>query len=201
MKAEIISVGTELLLGQITNTNAQFLAQQLSGMGINHYIQTTVGDNPERLKKVLAQREGRSDIYILTGGLGPTRDDLTKETVSDYLGESLEIDPTSLASIRKDFEDSGRIMPNNCKKMAATFKKGFLFKNTKGQAVGTGIEKNGQFYLLLPGPPQELKTMFLEEVKEFLLAHYSENIHIDSRYLNYFGIGESYLAEIGRAHV
>lgn len=196
MKAEIISVGTELLLGQITNTNAQFLAQQLSGMGINHYIQTTVGDNPDRLKKALAQSEGRSDIYILTGGLGPTHDDLTKETVADYLGESLEIDSESLISIQKDFEDSGRLMPDNCKKMASYFKNGFLFKNTEGQAIGTAVEKKGQLYLLLPGPPQELQTMFLEEIKEFLLAHYSENIHIDSRYLNYFGIGESYLASL-----
>lgn len=194
MKAEIISVGTELLLGQIANTNAQFLAQQLSAMGISHYIQTTVGDNPERLKKTLTQSEGRSDIYILTGGLGPTRDDLTKETVADYLGQSLEIDPDSLISIQKDFEDSGRVMPDNCEKMAAYFKQGFLFKNKEGQAVGTGIEKEGRLYLLLPGPPHEMRTMFMEEVQEFLLAHYSEDVHIDSRYLNYFGIGESYLA-------
>lgn len=196
MKAEIVSVGTELLLGQIANTNAQFLAQQLSGMGINHYTQTTVGDNPERLKKVLAQREGQSDIYILTGGLGPTRDDLTKETVADYLDEKLEIDPASLASIEADFERSGRTMPDNCRKMAAYFSRGFLFRNSQGQALGTAVEKDGRFYLLLPGPPRELKTMFLEEVKEFLLDLYSEDVHIDSRYLNYFGIGESYLADL-----
>lgn len=194
MEAEIITVGTELLMGQILNTNAQFLAQQLSSLGINHYIETVVGDNVERLQRVLEQAKERSHIVIITGGLGPTRDDVSKEIVSDFLGEDLVVDEEALQKISQDFAKRQLNMTHNNQKMAMTFAHGHSFKNDVGQAIGTAIEKEERLYILLPGPPQELQPMFNEEVHPFLIDHLQEDLYITSRYLNYYGIGESALA-------
>ena len=134
MKAEIIAVGTELLMGQISNTNAQFIAEQLNELGISHYIQTVIGDNPERLIQVTKQAEKRSDIIIYTGGIGPTRDDLTKETLAQYLDEPLAIDEEAWQSIQASFK--GRIMVDSNKKMALAFTHGTTLPNHSGQAIG-----------------------------------------------------------------
>lgn len=193
MRVEIVAVGTELLMGQIANTNAQFLARKLNELGFSHYVQTVIGDNPDRLKKVTQQAEQRADIIIYTGGLGPTRDDLTKQTLSEYLDEPLATDEIGMARIRESFK--GRVMTDNNFAMGLTFENGETFPNDTGQALGTSIEKNGKTYILLPGPPREMKPMFTNYVVEFLLEKFQNDAIFTSRYLRYFGIGESQLAD------
>lgn len=192
MKAEIIAVGTELLMGQISNTNAQFIAEQLNELGISHYIQTVIGDNPERLIQVTKQAEKRSDIIIYTGGIGPTRDDLTKETLAQYLDEPLAIDEEAWQSIQASFK--GRIMVDSNKKMALAFTHGTTLPNHSGQAIGSIIEKGKHIYIILPGPPSEMRPMFMQYVRDYLLEE-SETKVIKSRFLRFFGIGESLLAD------
>lgn len=193
MKVEIIAVGTELLMGQIANTNAQFLARKLNELGFDHYVQTVIGDNPERLKKVTAQAEQRADIIIYTGGLGPTRDDLTKQTISEYLGQPLIHDEVGTASIKASFK--GRVMTENNLAMGLTFETGYTFPNDVGQALGTAIEHNNHTYILLPGPPSEMKHMFNHYVADYLINQYQNDLVLSSKYLHYFGIGESQLAD------
>lgn len=192
MIAEIIAVGTELLMGQIANTNAQFIAKKLSELGIDHFIQTVVGDNPKRLMKVTQEAESRADVLIFTGGLGPTRDDLTKQTLSEYLGEPLVIDEAGKTHIMETFRD--RVMTDNNKAMALRFENGIPFPNDVGQAMGTAIQKNGRTYILLPGPPSEMTSMFQHYVVDYLLALAQDKLRLNSLYLHYFGIGESQLA-------
>ncbi|MCZ0717678.1 competence/damage-inducible protein A [Aerococcus kribbianus] len=193
MKAEIIAVGTELLMGQIVNSNAQFIAQRLNEMGLSHHIQTVVGDNPERLIAVIQQAEQRSDIIILTGGIGPTRDDLTKECLGEYLNEELVIDSESLENVKASFK--GRVMVSSNEKMAATLANGDLMPNDNGQAIGTVIEKNQHLYLIFPGPPKELQAMFRNYGQDYIRQWLNEDLVIKSRYLRFFGIGESLLAD------
>ena len=193
MKVEIIAVGTELLMGQIANTNAQFIARKLNELGFDHYVQTVIGDNPERLKKVTAQAEQRSDIIIYTGGLGPTRDDLTKQTISAYLNQPLIHDEVGMETIKATFK--GRIMTENNLAMGLTFQAGHTFPNDVGQALGTAIEHDNHTYILLPGPPSEMKHMFNHYVADYLLDQYQNDIVLTSKYLHYFGIGESQLAD------
>lgn len=195
MDAEIICVGTELLMGQTLNTNAHYLAQKLNELGMNHYFQTVVGDNQKRLKQCLQLAEKRSDVIILTGGLGPTQDDQSKEIVAEYLEETLSIDLQAYADIKADLAKSHRSLNKNDKKMASYFKRGQSFKNSVGQVVGTAIKVKQTLYVLLPGPPREMQAMFKNEVHSFLKEYMDENIYITSRYLNYFGVGESQLAE------
>lgn len=196
MNAEIISVGTELLMGQIVNSDAAFIAKELTGLGIDSYFQTVVGDNPEKIKEVIKIAESRSDLLIFTGGLGPTQDDLTKQTVADHLGEELALDEAGLTRIRQWFERSGRSMTKNNELQALVFKKGLAFANPVGQALGTYIEKDGKGYLLLPGPPRELQQMFLQFVKPFLSRRYEDQQVIASKTLRFFGIGESALTTV-----
>ncbi|HEX5350231.1 MAG TPA: molybdopterin-binding protein [Trichococcus sp.] len=121
MNAEIISVGTELLMGQIVNSDAAFIAKELTGLGIDSYFQTVVGDNPGKIKDVIKIAESRSDLLIFTGGLGPTQDDLTKQTVAAHLEEELVMDEAGLAHIRQWFDRSGRSMTVNNKLQALVF--------------------------------------------------------------------------------
>lgn len=193
MKAEIIAVGTELLMGQIVNTNAQFIAQQLNELGISHYVQTVIGDNPERLISVTKQAEKRSDIIIYSGGIGPTRDDLTKETLADYLQVPLVLDEKGLQKIKTAFKN--RVMVDSNKKMALYFKDGKIFPNDVGQALGSAITKQNKTYIVLPGPPHELQTMFKHYVKPLMINHSFTNKQIVSTYLQFFGIGELLLAD------
>lgn len=193
MNAEIISVGTELLMGQIVNSDAAFIAKELTGLGIDSYFQTVVGDNPGKITEVIKIAESRSDLLIFTGGLGPTHDDLTKQTVADHLEEALVMDEAGLARIRRWFERSGRDMTKNNELQALVFKNGIAFANPVGQALGSYIEKNGIGYLLLPGPPRELEQMFLQFVKPFLSGKYEDQQVISSTTLRFFGIGESAL--------
>lgn len=183
-----------MLLGQIVNTDASFIAKRLSEMGINAYYQTVVGDNTERLVGAIKIAEERSDLIILTGGLGPTEDDITKQTVAEHLHEELAIDETALAAINEYFEATGRIMPENNRKQALYFENGVLFANHNGHAVGTFIQKESCAFLLVPGPPRELKVMFDKEVTPFLRSHLKfDRQVILSKTLRFFGIGESEL--------
>lgn len=193
MRAEIIAVGTELLLGQIANTNARYLSEQLAKLGINVYYHSVVGDNRTRLKQVIRQAEQRVDVLIFSGGLGPTADDLTKETVSEVTGVPLELHQPSLSAIRAFFASRELKMTENNRKQAFAFVGGTVFHNENGTAPGLALKANQRYYILLPGPPNELQPMFQKDVGPFLqnITPHHEVVH--SRVLRFYGIGESKL--------
>ena len=169
MRAEIMAVGTELLLGDILNTNAQFLARELANLGIEVYYQTVVGDNPQRLKDTIFHAFSRADLIITTGGLGPTEDDLTKETAAEYFGVDLVLDEKALARIQAFFDRIGRPMTqNNVKQAMVPAENGIVLYNDNGSAPGIIIEKGGKTIVMLPGPPKETIPMFLNQVKPYL---------------------------------
>lgn len=193
MKAEIIAVGTEILTGQILNTNAQFLSEKLAEIGVDVYIQTAVGDNEARLLSVLEIARERSDLVILTGGLGPTEDDLTKQTVAKFLGKNLVFDAQAQTKLDDFFAqrpDYART-PNN-ERQAQIIQGATPLANETGLAVGGMIEVEGVTYVVLPGPPSELKPMVLNE----LLPRLMTGAKLYSRVLRFFGIGESQLVTI-----
>ncbi len=193
MKAELISVGTELLLGEITNTDAKFLAEELSRIGISVYHQCVVGDNRERLAAAVNEAVSRSDIVITSGGLGPTPDDLTKEVVCECMGERLILHEESLVRMREYFAKTNRRMPDNNIKQAMLPENGTVLKNNNGTAPGAIIEKNGKIAVMLPGPPRELEPMYYESVKPYLEARSDTKFH--TRVYRIFGKGESAVAE------
>ena len=193
MKAEIIAVGTEILTGQILNTNAQFLSEKLAEIGVDVYIQTAVGDNEARLLSVLKIARERSELVILTGGLGPTEDDLTKQTVAKFLGKNLVFDAQAQTKLDDFFAqrpDYART-PNN-ERQAQIIQGATPLANETGLAVGGMIEVEGVTYVVLPGPPSELKPMVLNE----LLPRLMTGAKLYSRVLRFFGIGESQLVTI-----
>lgn len=192
MKAEIIAVGTELLLGQIVNTNAQYLSQELASIGIDVYFQTVVGDNVERLSQAIKLGSERADLLIFTGGLGPTQDDLTKDAVAAVLGRSLHIDRMAMDNIDRFFQ--GRFVPmtENNRRQALAIDGGTPLPNETGLAVGNAVAENGKFYILLPGPPSELKPMFEQQAKPWILQHVlTQEEPLYSKMLKFAGIGES----------
>lgn len=193
MKAEIIAVGSELLLGQITNTNAAFISARLAEVGIDVYYQTVVGDNPKRLEEAITIAQNRVDLIIFSGGLGPTKDDLTKETIAKILGAELEIDQSALSSIEAYFKRTGRTMTENNKKQALVLSGSTVLTNNHGMAPGMAIEKNGRSYILLPGPPHEMGPMFEKEAIPYLLGASGKREIIVSRVLKFYGIGEAEL--------
>lgn len=190
MKAEIIAVGTELLLGDILNTNARFLSQQLSFLGIDVYYQEVVGDNPNRMKEVIHQAVGRSDVVILSGGLGPTEDDLTKEITAEYFGLPMYFDESVMEEMTRYL--NGNVPPAN-KKQAYIPEGATVIHNPYGTAPGIIIDCDGKIAVLLPGPPRELEPLFLEQVAPFLKSR-SEFV-MKSKVLRLFGSGESSVAE------
>lgn len=192
-KAEIIAVGSELLLGQITNTNAQFISKGLAEIGINVFYHTAVGDNPERLKQVIRIAEERSDFIIFSGGLGPTKDDLTKETIANVLGRPLVLDDEAFQSIEDYFKKTKRTMSPNNRKQALVIEGSDVLANKFGMAPGMLTEHEARLYMLLPGPPSELHPMFENEAKPLLLEKLGSNEKIVSTVLRFFGIGESQL--------
>ena len=189
MIAEIVSVGTELLMGQIVNTDAQFLARRLAALGITMYRQSTVGDNPGRVKEAVREALSRADLVITTGGLGPTEDDLTKEMVAEALGLPMVRHDEVVEGIRRYFESTGREMtPNNLRQ--ADFPEGArLMPNRKGTAPGCIAEKDGKRVTVLPGPPHELIDMYEQQLEPYLLS-LSDQV-IASRFLHIVGVGES----------
>jgi nicotinamide-nucleotide amidase len=193
MNAEIIAVGSELLLGQIVNTNARFLSEQLAGLGINVFFHTVVGDNPERLEAAIKTAEKRSELIIFTGGLGPTKDDLTKETIAKHISKKLVMDKQALDSIELYFKRTNRVMTENNRKQALVLEGSHVLPNDHGMAPGMMIEASGHIYMLLPGPPKEMEPMFLNYGCQALSGINGSNEQIFSRVLRYFGIGEAAL--------
>lgn len=198
--AEILCIGTEILMGDIVNTNAAYLAKELAGLGINVYHQSVVGDNPERLQESLQLAFSRADLVITTGGLGPTYDDLSKETIARYFGRELVMDPESLHAIECHFLRLNRVMTDNNKKQAMMPERCTIFANHNGTAPGCAIEgegeQEGKTAIMLPGPPREMKPMFEEGVKPFLLK--DSDTRLVSHTMHFFGIGESMLENILR---
>ena len=193
MKAEIIAVGTEILTGQIVNTNAQFLSEKLAEIGVDVYVQTAVGDNEARLLSLLEIASQRSNLVILTGGLGPTEDDLTKQTLAKFLGKDLVFDPQAQEKLDIFFAhrpDYART-PNN-ERQAQIVEGATPLPNETGLAVGGVSEVDGVTYVVLPGPPSELKPMVLNQ----LLPKLMTGTKLYSRVLRFFGIGESQLVTI-----
>ncbi|MDR1689797.1 MAG: competence/damage-inducible protein A [Clostridiales bacterium] len=189
MVAEIVSVGTELLLGDIINTNAAFLAKELKNLGFSVYFQQVVGDNELRLKSALDTASNRSDVIILTGGLGPTQDDLTKEVTARYLNLGMEFDEYSWNEICSFFAKLRKTPTENNRKQAYFPKGSVILKNPNGTAPGCLIESNSVTYVMLPGPPFEMEAMFENEVKPHLLQKSSSVLY--SKTLRVVGIGES----------
>ena len=193
MNCELISVGTEILLGDIVNTDAQFLSREMAALGISVLYTDVVGDNRERLSDTLRRALSRSDIVILSGGLGPTKDDLTKEVCCETLGVPLREDARALAWIEEYFRRRGTPMAEINRKQALVPEGGTVFYNSRGTAPGCAVEKDGKCVILLPGPPRELNPMFEEGVRPYLLKKYAHGA-IVSRSVRTFGIGESAMA-------
>ncbi len=194
MVGEIISVGTELLLGDILNTNARYLSLQLAELGIDLYYQTVVGDNEDRLTEAIIQAGKRSDIVILTGGLGPTGDDITKETLAKAMAKKLILDKQS-ESIINDYFISRGISPGKTNiKQAYIPEDAIAIKNDNGTAPGIFLKHNDKMYFCLPGPPNEMKPMFEEQIKPIIQKISSTSIF--SRTIKLIGIGESKAAEL-----
>ena len=193
MNAEILAVGSELLLGQITNTNAKFISSQLSELGINVFYHTVVGDNSKRLQQAIAVAESRADLIIFSGGLGPTKDDLTKETIARHLGIDLTFDEVALSYIEQFFAKRGRPMTENNRKQALVLAGSEVLANHHGMAPGMIVTKNERTYMLLPGPPKELEPMFQFEAKPKLGAMLNDGGVIVSHVMRFYGIGEAEL--------
>ena len=189
MKAEIISVGTEILMGNIVNTNAAYIAEQLAFLGISCYYQTTIGDNPGRLEGVIKESLERSDMLILTGGLGPTDDDLTKEICSKAMGRELHEDKKARKMLEDFFKLREFPITENNWKQAMVPDDSIVLYNDNGTAPGIIIEDENKAIILLPGPPGEMKPMFDEQVKPYLMAR--NNTAIFSTMVKLCGIGES----------
>ena len=189
-RAEILCVGTELLIGDIVNTNAAYLSRRLAALGIGVYRQSVVGDNPERLAADLRTALERADLVITSGGLGPTYDDLTKETAAAVFGRSMAMHEESLSRIERYFTATGRVMTENNKKQAMMPEGAIVFPNDYGTAPALALEnEQGKVLIMLPGPPRELEPLFREQVEPFLRPRcdavlFSRNVHIA-------GMGES----------
>lgn len=189
--AEILCVGTEILIGDIVNTNAAFISQKLAVMGIDQYYQAAVGDNPVRLEKAINEALSRADLLIMSGGLGPTYDDLTKETAAKCMGRELVLNEEALERMQNRFSFMGRTMTENNKKQAYMPAGSVVFQNDAGTAPGCAIEdeERGKIIIMLPGPPFEMKQMFESSVMPYLGKYLSK--HFVSKNINIFGMGES----------
>lgn len=193
MKAEIVAVGTELLLGDIVNTDAQYIAKRLADIGIGVYHQSVVGDNVERLKEDLRLAFNRSDMIITTGGLGPTKDDLTKETGAEFFNKKLILHEPSLNRITEYFNKLNRPLNAGNKKQAYFPEGSIILQNNHGTAPGCIIEENGKILIILPGPPREMKPMFEDYVLPYL-KKFQKSVLV-SKVLRICGIGEGHMAE------
>lgn len=191
MNCTILTVGTELLMGQIVNTNAAFLSKELNEIGINVLYHLTVGDNPDRLEKLFKDALEFSDLIITTGGLGPTQDDLTKEIIAQALGRELVLHEPTYDKIKGFFEKLNREMTINNKKQAYIPQHSIILENNKGTAPGFIIESDEKIVISLPGPPREMNSLFFDSVRPYLLC--KSKFRIKSRIIKFVGIGESSL--------
>src|SRR3990172_66251 len=198
MIAEIVCIGTELLLGQIIDTNSAFLAEKLAEIGVDLYHKTTVGDNLKRIEDVLRHSLSRADIIILSGGLGPTEDDCTREAVSNVIARPLEMDRVALEKLRNMFALRSLEMPKN-NEVQAMFPEGAkIFPNSLGTAPGFVVEFNSKAVIALPGPPRELQKMVEDSLIPYICSRLKTSRIIKSKFLRTIGISESKLSEILR---
>jgi len=193
MRAEIISCGTELLLGHITDTNATYLAQSLASLGIDLYFVSQVGDNQGRIVETLRRAWERSDLVIITGGLGPTEDDLARESISMMLGETMQVDPALEAELRAMFAVRNSVMPESNIKQATLIPSAQVLRNPRGTAPGWWVEKDGHIIVAMPGVPREMYHMWGNEVIP-RLAPFAGGL-IFTRILRVWGLGESAVEE------
>ncbi|SJZ31242.1 competence/damage-inducible protein A [Selenihalanaerobacter shriftii] len=193
MNAEIVSIGTELLLGQIVDTNAAYIAERLAELGINLYHRTTVGDNKERLLQVLQRSLERADVVITTGGLGPTDDDLTREIIAEVMGVDLVKDEKLVKQIESFFEKLGREMTENNLTQAYLPVGAEPIINEEGTAAGIILEKDDKIIISMPGVPTEMKQMMRKEVIPYLKGQIGNKQLIKSKVLKVCGYGESSL--------
>jgi nicotinamide-nucleotide amidase len=194
MKAEIISVGTELLLGDIIDTNSAYLAGQLPLLGLDLNYISTVGDNQDRLIETLRQAWQRSDIIITTGGLGPTQDDITRESIASFLGEELSIDYALVEKFKEQFRYFKREMPPSNIKQATVIPSAEIIPNPRGTAPGWWVEHDNRIIITMPGPPREMELMWAKEMMP-RLRHMSSNAVIVSKTLKTFGLTEAEVDE------
>lgn len=195
MRAEIISIGTELLLGQVNNTNASFLSRELASLGVEVYHHVTVGDNSDRLTEAVKQAESRVDLIVLSGGLGPTEDDITKKTLAEYLKVDLILHEETEDKIITYHKNSDFEMPENNQLQALILADSEPLTNDTGLAVGMMLTQDNRHYVLLPGPPDELEPMVENYLKEELVKHILDEQVLVSRVLRFFGLTEAQLAK------
>lgn len=197
MNAEIIAIGSEILLGQILNTNARFLSEKLAALGIDVYYHTTVGDNAKRLLETFKTASARSDLVITTGGLGPTGDDLTKETLAEFLGLHLEISPVELEKVKQYFTGRGIPWVESNAKQSAFLPGSSILHNQLGTAPGMAYKNDDCAYIVLPGPPREMQTMFSDQAVPWIRDNLGGAgvIPIYSHVLKFIGISESKLED------
>ena len=194
MRAEILSIGTELLLGQIVDTNANYLAQQLPALGLDLYYVSQIGDNLQRLAGAFRQAIDRSDVIITSGGLGPTEDDLTREAIAEVLGEKPQVQPDLEEQLREFFKRRGRTMPERNVKQATLIPSARSLPNPVGTAPGWWVERDGKIIISMPGVPHEMHKMWEEQAQPRLAKLISGGV-IVSRVLKLAGIGESHAEE------
>ncbi|SFB82907.1 nicotinamide-nucleotide amidase [Alkalibacterium subtropicum] len=195
MRAEIISIGTELLLGQVVNSNAAFISRELAALGIEVYHHVTVGDNADRLTEAVQAAEKRADLIVLSGGLGPTEDDITKQTIAKYLNVDLLLHEETEDRIITYHKNSDFEMPENNQLQALILAESIPLKNDTGLAVGMILEREDHQYVLLPGPPDELHPMVENHLKDELIKRLLDEQVLVSRVLRFFGITEAQLAK------
>ncbi len=195
MKAEIVSIGTEILLGEIVDTNAAYIASRLPALGIDIYYKHVVGDNLDRLAETIGRARDRSDLIICSGGLGPTQDDLTREAISAVMGEEPHVDPELEATLRGFFESRGVKMPETNIKQCWVIPSGRAIPNPRGTAPGWWIERDGKIIVAMPGPPTEMTRMWEKEVAPELLLRGSGTILV-TRTIKTAGMGESTVDEL-----
>src|SRR5699024_1656092 len=195
INAEIIAVGTELLLGQIANTNAQWISKQLALDGINVFYHTVVGDNLKRVEESFRQAESRSNIIIITGGLGPTEDDLTREAFQLISGLKLIEHQPSMEKINAYFKNEHTQMTKNNRRQARVFKDAKVIKNKVGMAPGMIVNHAGKIWMFLPGVPTEMKQMMLDDFIPYVREQFGSDVVIRSKILRFIGIGEANLED------
>lgn len=194
IKTEIIAVGTELLLGQIVNSNAQWISQQLALIGVNTYYHTVVGDNVGRLHAVFQKAQERSNVIIVTGGLGPTEDDVSREAFYEMSHIPIIEEPNAMKKIENYYAEQHAVMTANNRRQARVFQDSIVLENKTGMAPGMITDYEGNKWIFLPGVPREMKQLFTDNVIPFLKERNGEMI-IQSTVLNFIGIGESKLED------
>ena len=196
MRVEILAVGTEMLLGQIVNSNATTIAGRLADYGLSHHFQGVVGDNPARMKQAMQIAIGRSDALIITGGIGPTQDDVTREVVAELAGVELEFDADYAESLRRRWEAAGREFPESNLRQAYRPTGATVVPNLKGSAPGFRAHVDGCWVVALPGVPQEMVAMLDDDVLPFLASETGSTGVVVSRLIRSWGISEAKVGEL-----